>query len=243
MADVELTLTVLAYAKMQLHAARYPHCPVSGVLLAARRADEHRTDEKMDREERDEGDVAAAEQGDREAAGGGHRHHNGGENGPSRAVLLCDAVPLFHAALSLAPMMEVALSLIDAWCKEQGLAIAGYYQANINVNDSRPNVVAHKVADRILDNFRDATLVMLDNKRMSLEHQEPAICVYESQGSAQWRRKDLNQVLLEREALPITGSLLGSGEHSRLVDFDAHLADIRQDWRNPEVARSIQLLC
>ncbi|CAM9807533.1 unnamed protein product [Lampetra planeri] len=242
MADVELTLTVLAYAKMQLHAARYPHCPVSGVLLAARRADDHQTDEKMDREERDEGDVAG-EQGDREAAGGGHRHHNGGENGPSRAVLLCDAVPLFHAALSLAPMMEVALSLIDAWCKEHGLAIAGYYQANINVNDSRPNVVAHKVADRILDNFRDATLVMLDNKRMSLEHQEPAICVYESQGSAQWRRKDLNQVLLEREALPITGSLLGSGEHSRLVDFDAHLADIRQDWRNPEVARSIQLLC
>uniref|UniRef100_A0A8C4RCB7 ER membrane protein complex subunit 8 n=1 Tax=Eptatretus burgeri TaxID=7764 RepID=A0A8C4RCB7_EPTBU len=83
-------LTVQAYTKMVLHAAKYPHRAVCGLLLGDKRAPD------LER------------------------------------VSLVDAVPLFHVALPLAPMLEVALTQLDIWCKEHDLVIAGYYQVNEN---------------------------------------------------------------------------------------------------------------
>ena len=37
---------------------------------------------------------------------------------------------LILQGLSLAPMLEVALNEVDAFCSRHGLVIAGYYQAN-----------------------------------------------------------------------------------------------------------------
>ncbi|XP_068267239.1 ER membrane protein complex subunit 8 isoform X1 [Nyctibius grandis] len=51
--------------------------------------------------------------------------------------LFVDCIPLFHGTLALAPMLEVALTLIDSWCKENSYVIAGYYQANERVKDAR----------------------------------------------------------------------------------------------------------
>ena len=59
-----------AYIKIVLHAAKYPHCSVNGVLLADLR--------KKD----------------------------------GRSVVIVDAVPFFHQALALAPMLEVALTQV-----------------------------------------------------------------------------------------------------------------------------------
>uniref|UniRef100_A0A8C4NGB1 ER membrane protein complex subunit 8 n=1 Tax=Eptatretus burgeri TaxID=7764 RepID=A0A8C4NGB1_EPTBU len=150
--NAKLTLTVPAYVKMVLHASRYVHSAVNGVLLAT-----------------------APRTATRE--------------GVTAAGLLCiDAVPLFHTALPLAPMLEAALALIDSWCKEKDLCIAGYYQANESRKDSSPDTVACKIAERILENIQPATLVMVQNQRLSMFRQEPAIKVYENQG-ARWQPK------------------------------------------------------
>uniref|UniRef100_UPI00358E5311 ER membrane protein complex subunit 8 n=1 Tax=Myxine glutinosa TaxID=7769 RepID=UPI00358E5311 len=200
--NATLTLTVPAYVKMVLHASRYVHSAVNGVLLAT-----------------------APRTATREAG-----------------ILCIDAVPLFHTALPLAPMLEAALALIDSWCKEKDLCIAGYYQANESRKDSSPDSVACKIAERILENIQPATLVMVQNQRLSMFRQEPAIKVYENQG-ARWQPKDLNHVILEREALPITLALLGSGAHLQVIDFDTHLSDIRQDWHNWHINSLIDRSC
>ena len=69
MADVWLSRR--AYVKPLLHAAKYPHCAVNGLLLAERQ-----------------------------------KHRD------SKIVKLTDAIPLFHSSLTLAPMMEVALTMV-----------------------------------------------------------------------------------------------------------------------------------
>ncbi|KAM4800336.1 ER membrane protein complex subunit 8 isoform X2 [Marmota monax] len=82
----------------------------------------------------------------------------GGPGAPH--TLFVDCIPLFHGTLALAPMLEVALTLIDSWCKDNSYVIAGYYQANERVKDASPNQVAEKVASRIAEGFSDTALIM-----------------------------------------------------------------------------------
>ena len=67
----ELVMNRNAYVKPVLHAAKYPHCSVNGLLLGERQ--KHKED---------------------------------------KLLKLVDAIPLFHASLTLTPMMEVALSVV-----------------------------------------------------------------------------------------------------------------------------------
>ena len=69
MADVMLSSK--AYVKPLLHAAKYPHCAVNGLLLSERQ-----------------------------------KHKD------SKVLRISDAVPLFHSSLTLAPMLEVALTMV-----------------------------------------------------------------------------------------------------------------------------------
>ncbi|KAK2530136.1 Emc8 [Columba guinea] len=125
---------------------------------------------------------------------------------PASPSLFVDCIPLFHGTLALAPMLEVALTLIDSWCKENSYVIAGYYQANERVKDasqnvtvqitqltctfcSSPNQVAEKVASRIAEGFNETALIMVDNAKFSMECLEPAIHVYELHEN-KWRCKD-----------------------------------------------------
>ena len=72
-----IQLTSQAYCKMLLHAAKYPHCAVNGLLVA------EKTQEKK-------------------------------KESHSELVLCVDCVPLFHGTLALAPMLEVALTLVSS---------------------------------------------------------------------------------------------------------------------------------
>lgn len=62
---------------MVLHAAKYPHCAVNGLLVA------EKTKEKK-------------------------------KDSHGEPVLCVDCVPLFHGTLALAPMLEVALTLVSS---------------------------------------------------------------------------------------------------------------------------------
>ncbi|NWX49838.1 EMC8 protein, partial [Steatornis caripensis] len=158
--------------------------------------------------------------------------------------LFVDCIPLFHGTLALAPMLEVALTLIDSWCKENSYVIAGYYQANERVKDASPNQVAEKVASRIAEGFNDTALIMVDNTKFTMECVEPAIHVYELHEN-KWRCKDPHVDFCEdwSEAQRIAASLLDSKSYETLVDFDNHLDDIRNDWTNPEINRAVLHLC
>ncbi|XP_043937693.1 ER membrane protein complex subunit 8 [Protopterus annectens] len=159
-------------------------------------------------------------------------------------LLLIDCIPLFHGTLALAPMLEVSLSLIDSWCKENSYVIGGYYQANERAKDSSPDQVAEKVASRIAEGCNDATLIMVDNNRLSVECEDPAIIVYEHIDN-KWKRRDMHSDYCEdwHEAQRITANLLDCRSYESLVDFDNHMDDIRNDWTNPEINKAILHLC
>ena len=80
-----IELSIRAYSKIILHAAKYPHCAVNGVLLAKTPA----KGQKISK------------------------------------LSLIDAIPLFHQNLGLTPMIEVALTQIEAHASGVGMAIAG----------------------------------------------------------------------------------------------------------------------
>ncbi|KAK7806708.1 hypothetical protein U0070_005369 [Myodes glareolus] len=185
--------------------------------------------------------------------------------GSGSHTLFVDCIPLFHGTLALAPMLEVALTLIDSWCKENSYVIAGYYQANERVKDASPNQVAEKVASRIAEGFSDTALIMVDNAKFTMDCAAPTIHVYEHHEN-RWRCRDphqffsalfggdlsinkcLGSILIDYcedwpEAQRILASLLDSRSYETLVDFDNHLDDIRNDWTNPEINKAVLHLC
>ena len=94
-----------AFAKLQLHAAKYPHLCINGILLACK-------------------DTLANED----------------------TLLIMDAIPLFHQCLELTLMLEAALTSVDAYCKQEGLQIAGYYEAPEHLEAKvEPSMFACKV--------------------------------------------------------------------------------------------------
>lgn len=64
-----------------------------------------------------------------------------------------DCIPLFHGVLSLSPMLEIALTQIDAYCSTRNLSIAGYYHANENYEDTNPSLTATKQRKTIFCRF------------------------------------------------------------------------------------------
>uniref|UniRef100_A0A6I8NEX8 ER membrane protein complex subunit 9 n=2 Tax=Ornithorhynchus anatinus TaxID=9258 RepID=A0A6I8NEX8_ORNAN len=197
MAEVEISAR--AYAKMCLHAARYPHAAVNGLLLA--RAPR-----------------------------------------PGGCLCLSDCVPLFHSHLALSVMLEVALNQVDLWGARGNLVVAGYYHANAALDDQSPGPLALKIAGRIAEFFPEAVLVMLDNQKMVPQPRVPPVLVLE-QHNQRWAPKDKNVVMWREweESRQLVGALLEGRAHRHLVDFDAHLDDIRRDWTNQrlnvEIAR------
>ncbi|KAL3860393.1 hypothetical protein ACJMK2_010518 [Sinanodonta woodiana] len=192
----EILVNVQAYAKLTLHAAKYPHCAVNGVLLAE---DSKSKDRKT--------------------------------------IRFVDCIPLFHLSLSLAPMLESALLQIDAYCKSKGLIIGGYYQANEHYEDSELNNIAKSVGRKIQDSFPDACVFMIENNKVSLESQSEVYKAYVYK-DPNWVKYD--QRTVEEEAVSITNSLLQDGAHRELIDFDNHLDDVSNDWRNLTVNENIK---
>lgn len=86
-----IQLTSQAYCKMLLHAAKYPHCAVNGLLVA------EKTKEKK-------------------------------KDGHSDPILCVDCVPLFHGTLALAPMLEVALTLVSLTHVFPALHLVGLFK-------------------------------------------------------------------------------------------------------------------
>mmetsp|Transcript_41099 Transcript_41099/g.131484 ORF Transcript_41099/g.131484 Transcript_41099/m.131484 type:complete len:235 (+) Transcript_41099:1177-1881(+) len=108
-----------------------------------------------------------------------------------KAVEVVDAVPLFHTRLSLAPMLEVALTQvrpqppacrpalrrpavtidvppqIDSYFAKKGLCIVGYYHGNERADDKDLGLTAKRIGDKIVGTFPDACVLLLDNHKMA----------------------------------------------------------------------------
>jgi len=181
-----ISISSLALGKIVLHAARYSHLAVNGVLL-----------------------------------------------GTAEGRDITDAVPLFHNALSLTPMLDVALTQIEERFCKKDLKIVGYYQANENIRDAEPDFIATKICEKIAENSGNACLLMVDNRLLGPRMDRQPFIVSQLSSDGKWRSKDSSSVQVAEGALSLVGSLLERrSQGAGVVDFDTHLDDISQDWAN-----------
>jgi len=211
MPDPEISLQ--AYCKMILHAAKYPHAAVNGLLLASAPKD-HRTTSSTD-DAVDEAETRLTRK--------------------TTPLVISDAIPLFHQGLGLAPMLEIALNEIDTHCSRSGLVIAGYYQANEHLESCIPDNIAYRIADKIHSYFPESVLLMIDNRRVSPMADRLAYRLFVSVGDQEWREHRNVEALDEEMFLRTTATLLENKITRDLVDFDNHLDDLKADWRNLEL--------
>jgi len=200
MAD-NMTISVQAHCKILLHAAKYPHCAVNGILLA--------------------------------------EDNKGKEN---KIIKYVDCIPLFHVNLGLSPMLEISLLQIETYCKNNGLAIGGYYQANENLLDNKLNHIARTIGKKIQENFSDAYLLLVDNRKVSTQSvlQPYDIYRHKETGWSHVEKKETKEKTEDDEMKErCFFHLLHSGVHRELIDFDNHLNDVRNDWRNLELNEAI----
>ncbi|XP_069094234.1 ER membrane protein complex subunit 9 [Pleurodeles waltl] len=162
-----------------------------------------------------------------------------------RAECLCvtDSVPLFHNHLSLSLGLEVALNQIDLWSLKQDLILAGYYQANAALDDKNASNVALRTAGRLSEYFNDAILITLDNRHLSPDPLLPPVIILQHKDK-RWLPKDKNLIMWQNweQTRHIGKTLLESKAYRQLVDFDAHLDDIRRDWTNQHLNHEIAKL-
>ncbi|KAM4809086.1 ER membrane protein complex subunit 9 [Rhinophrynus dorsalis] len=159
----------------------------------------------------------------------GHKTHD--------CITLSDCIPICHLYLPLSLSLEVALTQIDSWSALQGLVIAGYYQANAGLRDTSLSCAAFRSASLISEYQEDAVLILMDNERLSPNPEVPPLTVLYQNSSKQWVPKEKTLVMWGHweETQRITRQLLQAKAYHRLVDFDAHLEDLRADWTNQEL--------
>ena len=190
-------LSPQAYSKIILHACKYPHKAINGVLL-------------------------------------------GEDSKSTECTRVVDAIPLFHQCLGLAPMLEIALTQIDTYCRNEGLQIVGYYQANENVNDNSPDLIAYKIAEKINENVPNSLLLMVDNNKMDVECKEPALDLYTLTDN-KWNVGGGWYLIGGDSSLALVSELITGKTYQNLVDFDNHLDDITLDWANTPINKLVNL--
>ncbi|EZA50472.1 hypothetical protein DMN91_010117 [Ooceraea biroi] len=188
-----------AYCKIILHAAKYPHCAINGLLLGKQKTKDGRAD-----------------------------------------LYIEDAIPLFHVCLHVSPMAEIALTLVDQLAASKGLTLAGYYLANENINDLSTDRPAHRVADKIAENFNNALLVVVDNREVTLGMESSPLRISQSV-DGKWKPKDAANIIYEGGIVHTDAmyALLKAEEYRDLVDFDNHLDNISLDWQNQKLNKII----
>lgn len=148
-----------------------------------------------------------------------------------------DSVPLFHQALQLTPMLEVALLHLDAYCVNHDLYIAGYYEASkyLSKSPTELSIFTCKVADKIKENFGESVLVSLDNSKVP---SSSSLVFFERASDGKWKKRT-SDVTFETGSDDTIQDFLDSNIQRDLVDFDNHLDDISSHWLNSHINQLI----
>ncbi|XP_025048597.1 ER membrane protein complex subunit 9, partial [Alligator sinensis] len=96
---------------------------------------------------------------------------------------------------------------------------------------------------RVLPGRRGAGRAELNNRKFTMSPRVPPILVLE-QRDQQWVPKDKNLVMWQdwESSRRVCQTLLEAKAYTQLVDFDAHLDDIRSDWTNQQLNAEIAQL-
>ncbi|CAF1278836.1 unnamed protein product [Adineta steineri] len=167
----------------------------------------------------------------------GVRSNTANDEADSSYLNFVDCIPLFHGVLSLSPMLEIALSQIDAYCSTRNLTIAGYYHANENYSDPNPNFTALRIMEKIKENNPNAVLLMIDNSLVDLNENDRFYNVFTLTDKT-WKNVNETHIVNDESRLSAL-SLVKRNQHRQIIDFDNHLDSISNDWRNPNIRNEL----
>ncbi|CAI9735620.1 Hypothetical predicted protein [Octopus vulgaris] len=122
----------------------------------------------------------------------------------------------------------------DIYCKSKGLVIGGYYQANENYCNSKPDNVAYLIGKKIQEYFADSCIFMVNNNKVSPQCVSEAYKIYLYKDNM-WKEADKKQTVEEETLLTASQVLETPAIYRKLMDFDNHFDDIKNDWRNIEL--------
>ncbi|XP_067935955.1 ER membrane protein complex subunit 8-like [Watersipora subatra] len=140
-----------------------------------------------------------------------------------------NCIPLFHGNLTLLPMLELALTEVEAYCEEEGLTVCGYYHIHSDINNTLPDIFTHKLMEKLDENYGNVCLVIVDNRKINNEEDEVPYSTY---NYVDGRLVPTSSVFMDTEAAERAGKAIQDGLYRDLVDFDNHLDNISLDWRN-----------
>uniref|UniRef100_A0A915Q0R5 Dendritic cell-specific transmembrane protein-like domain-containing protein n=1 Tax=Setaria digitata TaxID=48799 RepID=A0A915Q0R5_9BILA len=214
--------TLRGYAKMILHAYKYPHRAVVGFLvgekqkscnssIAAGAACESLLFNDDELVNHSVNEISYCE-----------IYQNGNE-------LICtDAIPVLHESASLSMALEAALICTDDSIKD-GRVLAGLYFCNESLSDNSLDQYAVRVAEKIVSNYPNTFLVQIDNSLLGTGSLKPAIRVY-NLDSKLWKTKRFT-ILNEEKVLPVVSNAVQTKLYLEIMDFENHLDNpINDHW-------------
>lgn len=131
--------------------------------------------------------------------------------------------------------------------------IGGYYQVNDTFHEfphPNPTVFAERIADKIFEANPDAVLFMISNYSLAVSIDDiarldsPFYMFQNTDGKWKLKNNSANSkgFALEAESavLELTKELIfKKSHHLNIVDFDSHLENVKEDWRNPKLNEAI----
>ncbi|GLD95503.1 hypothetical protein PINS_up004180 [Pythium insidiosum] len=162
-------------------------------------------------------------------------------------VEISDVVPLFHHDAPLAPLTEVACTMVDAWCQRTDKKIVGYYHANAVGLEAQPalSFSGEKIADHIEALTPRACVLMVENAQLHGEAKS-GLQLLLKDAKRGWTRVDNRLHLSEetsgdRSPVKLFTKALQQHVQEEIVDMDDHFENVAKDWRNPHVLQLLKL--
>ncbi|CAG2106722.1 unnamed protein product [Medioppia subpectinata] len=171
---MEVVVKTRAYVKMCMHALKYPHSTVCGLLLTTKRK------------------KASTNQSYVEFFDAIPLIHSGhGLTHVLETALIQVTVNTSHTLTDI--HSHVSLIFISNYYKSSDVSIGGIYQANKYFFDSTPNVFAQRLGEKLLENNSESVVVMVNNIGLAqaLDDQneiDSALTVYHM-NDQKWRSK------------------------------------------------------
>ncbi len=215
----EMELSARAYAKMILHAAKYPHCAISGLLIADTNA------------VKDVGSSPAPLS----------------MTVICDAVPLFHQKPRLTPMTEVAlARVDAAVSNNGG---HQRRKVVGFYHANEHLEDVAVDAFSRRIADKVAANNADSGLesflLTLDNRRLGVMMTQPALIVHTATSNGEWREEVVaeegnnGRFFIEEGAVEGVAAMIQKGLAEQLVDFDNHLDDVSTDILNVELNMDI----
>uniref|UniRef100_A0A914I0A4 MPN domain-containing protein n=1 Tax=Globodera rostochiensis TaxID=31243 RepID=A0A914I0A4_GLORO len=203
-----ISVSETAYCKMVLHAIKYPHCAVRGVLLG-KRTPLTKTEEPSG-DTSDDGPLALSES----------------------EIEVVEVVPATHSPV-LAPTVEAMFVHLDVFCRaEEGTDIVGLYFCNQQLSNNGLDELWARIA---ADKIRHPVLLQIENAKLSLNATSPCLKAFELESAAKWRPADYS-VEHSDDAVLLASVAVQNKLHRSLADFENHLDELTSaDFFNLEL--------